>query len=376
MTTRSLVITLRALGLGLGLGCGLGCGSSGGGGGADDAARSDGPPARADASAPDGNFAADAPADSGSSSGSLRIIVEPNGSDASEFVSAISAAQHSVYMTMYGIDDTDLIDAIKGRAQAGLDVEAVLDGSSTNKSFNTSAYDTINSAGGSAVWSSSAFTYTHEKCVIIDGNVAWIMTMNATTSGPRYNREYLAIDSNASDVAEATAIFKADHSKQSITPTGDLVVADTNARADLVQLIDSATTTLDVEVEEFSDTGTGGVVAAVAAAAKRGVTTHVVVANAGPDSTSDNDVKSAGGKVVMTGPTSANGTASHPYMHAKAIVIDCAGTSCAKGFVGSENFSTGSLEYNRELGVIFTAPAELAKVKATIDTDFAAGSAL
>jgi phosphatidylserine/phosphatidylglycerophosphate/cardiolipin synthase-like enzyme len=100
---------------------------------------------------------------------------------------------------------------------------------------------------------------------------------------------------------------------------------------------------------------------------------HVIIGNSSPDSTAIARVKQAGGKVVVTGPTSGNGTMANPYIHSKAILIDCMGTSCARGFVGSENFSAGSLGYNRELGVIFSTASELAKVKAAIDTDYAAG---
>jgi phosphatidylserine/phosphatidylglycerophosphate/cardiolipin synthase-like enzyme len=205
--------------------------------------------------------------------------------------------------------------------------------------------------------------------VIIDGATAWIMTMNLNTSSPATNREYLAIDTDPGDVAEATAIFQADHAMQSITPSGALVVAPVNARQDLVALIASATQTLDVEGEEFSDTYSTGVVNAVASAAARGVAVRVVIANGGYDATSVNRVKAQGAKVVMTGPSSGNGTQTNPYIHAKAIVADG-----ARAFVGSENFSGGSLGYNRELGVIFDAPAEVAKVAAAIDTDFGNGT--
>jgi phosphatidylserine/phosphatidylglycerophosphate/cardiolipin synthase-like enzyme len=298
----------------------------------------------------------------------IQIIVEPNGNKGSELATAIAGAQHSVYMTMYELDSTPLVTALTNRASAGLDVQVILDGSTTNKSFNTPAFDQLMSAGAKPVWSNPVFTYTHEKTVIIDGTVAWIMTMNGNTTSPIDNREYLAIDTDPDDVAEATAIFKADHAMQSITPSGALVVANANARSKLVQLIDSATTTLDVEGEEFSDTHSNGIVDAVSQAARRGVVVHVIVANGNIDPTSVMDVTKAGGHVVMTGPTSGNGTASKPYIHAKAIVVDS-----TRGYVGSENFTAGSLGYNRELGVIFDAPGELAKVKTAIDTDFAAG---
>jgi phosphatidylserine/phosphatidylglycerophosphate/cardiolipin synthase-like enzyme len=300
----------------------------------------------------------------------VSIIVEPNGNHASELASAINGATTSVYMTMYELDATNIINALVARKHAGLDVQVILDGSTTCKSFNTSAYNTLHNAGIAVVWSNTTFTFTHEKTVILDGATAWIMTMNGNTSSPSDNREYLAIDTDPADVAEATAIFKADHAMQSVTPTGPLVVAPNNARPDLVALIDTATTSLDVEGEEFSDTYSTGVVNAVQRAAARGVMTRVVIANSTLDATSVNRVKNAGAHVVMTGPTSGNGTSSNPYIHAKAIVVDN-----TKAFVGSENFSGGSLGYNRELGVIFDASSEVAKVEAAISTDFGKGTA-
>lgn len=297
-------------------------------------------------------------ADAAPSTHTLTIIVEPNGNHAQEVVADIAAAQTSIYMTMYELDNTAIVDALVAKAKAGLDVQAVLD--AQNQSFNQSAKAKLVAAGANVVWSSSAFTYTHEKCVIIDGAIAWIMTMNATQSAPTANREYLARDTDPADVAEATAIFVADHALHAISPTGALVVANTNARADLVQLIGTATTSLDVEGEEFSDTT--GVVAAVVQAAQRGVAVRVIVATGNVDAPSVKSVKTAGGKVVVT---------AQPYIHAKAIVVD----GGARAFVGSENFSAGSLSNNRELGVIFDDPAETAKVAAAIATDFAAGVA-
>jgi phosphatidylserine/phosphatidylglycerophosphate/cardiolipin synthase-like enzyme len=298
----------------------------------------------------------------------VSIIVEPNGNKASELTSAIDAATQSVYMTMYEIDATPMLSALVARKQAGVDVQVILDGSTMTRSFDMPAYTQLHNAGIPAVWSSSAFTYTHEKTVVIDGAVAWIMTMNLNTSSPSANREYLAVDRDPADVAEATAIFQADHAMQSVTPSGALVVAPVNARPDLVALIASATTTLDVEGEEFSDTTSTGIVNAVASAAARGVAVRVVIANGGIDATSVSRVKAQGAQVVKTGPSSGNGTATNPYIHAKAIVADD-----ARAYVGSENFTAGSLGYNRELGVIFDAPAEVAKVAAAIDTDFENG---
>src|SRR5574337_374717 len=214
-----------------------------------------------DGTKPPADAAADAP--SMMPSHAVSVIVEPNGKGGSELVAAIAAAQHTVYVTMYELSDSDVIAAIVGRKQAGRDVQVILDGSTSTRSLNSTAYNQLKAAGIPVVYSSSAFTYTHEKTVMIDGTTAWIMTMNATTSAPSGNREYLAIDTDPADVAEAVAVFQADHAMQAIAPTGSLVVANTNARERLVALIDSATTTLDVEGEEFSDEISTGIVRAV-----------------------------------------------------------------------------------------------------------------
>lgn len=361
------------------------CGSSTSSDGAGDG-NTGGDDAGGSGSADDGGSGSSSDGGTSSDSGSggiapttdVSIIVEPNGNHASELVDAINGATTSVYMTMYQIDNSSIIDAIKAQESAGHDVKIVLDGSSTNKSFNTPAYDAFNSIhAGTAVWSSTAFTYTHEKCVIVDGKEAWIMTMNLNQSSPNDDREYLAVDTDAADVTEATSVFQADFASSSITPSGNLVVANTNARADLVALIGTATSTLDMELEEFSDMNKGGVVDAVVAAAHAGVKVRIVIANNSPDAdqpTAIADVKAAGGSVAMFGGTSSGGTPTHPYVAAKTILVDCGTGTCKSGYVGSENMTAASLGYNRELGVIFSKASELAKIYSTVDADFKAGT--
>jgi len=56
-------------------------------------------------------------------------------------------------------------------------------------------------------------------------------------------------------------------------------------------------------------------------------------------------------------------------IHAKAVVADG-----ARAYVGSENFSGGSLGYNRELGVMFSDPAAVAAVGSSIARDFELGA--
>ena len=265
--------------------------------------------------------ALDAPGQVGTSS--VSIIVEPNGNHGSELVTAIAGATKSVYMTMYEIDDSDVLNALVARKKAGLDVQVILDARRTSRSTRRRSRSSRRRAIA-VVWS-SVDVHVHAReddhhrrrdRVDHDDEREQLVAIE--------NREYLAIDTDAADVAEAIAVFQADHAHQAITPSGALVVADTNARQKLVELIDTATTTLDVEGEEFSDTNSNGVVDAVDAAAHRGVTVHVRrrERSTRPDR-GDRASRTPAAPSSMTGPTSGNGTASNPYIHAKAIVVDC-----------------------------------------------------
>ena len=57
------------------------------------------------------------------------------------------------------------------------------------------------------------------------------------------------------------------------------------------------------------------------------------------------------------------------YIHAKVLVSD-AGTTAQVAFVGSQNFSTESLRYNRELGILLHANTVVSQLAAMIGQDF------
>jgi hypothetical protein len=61
-------------------------------------------------------------------------------------------------------------------------------------------------------------------------------------------------------------------------------------------------------------------------------------------------------------------TASALYIHAKVIDVDS-----TKAFIGSENFSTASLDYNRELGLITSSAGVLGPLNNTLASDIANG---
>jgi cardiolipin synthase A/B len=292
----------------------------------------------------------------------ISIIVEPSDSGTA-LVNAIKNATTSVHMVMYLLTADKITNALISAKNAGREVKVILNQTfPTGGDSNQTAYNTLTSAGIQVRWAPSTFSLTHEKCVIIDGQAAWIMTMNATDSGLSGNREFIAIDTDADDVAEAEAIFQADFASTPITPSGKLLVAPVNARDRLVALIASAQSTIEMEAEALSD---AAIVGRLANAAGNGVTVKIVLADDVPstdEAAARTQLKAAGVQMV---------TLSNPYIHAKSMVVDS-----TTAYVGSINYTTGSMTYNREVGVIFTTASEVQKVLTTTRTDFSHGTAL
>lgn len=302
-------------------------------------------------------------ADSITAPDEVRVIVEPSDRGAA-LVAAITGATKSVHMTMYELSSTDVINALLARHKAGIEVKVVLNAKSamSGPNPNQAAFTTLQSAGVPVAWSSSQYEFTHEKCVVLDGKTAWVMTMNASKTSPVDNREYLAIADAPDAVAEAEAQFAADFVGAKYTPSGPLLMSPVTMRPGLTTLIESATTTLDFEVEELNDPA---LATAFCAAVSRHVTVRGLLSTqtlSSPGQRALTQLKSCG--VTMR-------SLAAPYIHAKAIVVD--GT---RAYVGSANFSTTSLDQNRELGLITTNPTAISAVDTALTADIGNGKAL
>ena len=73
----------------------------------------------------------------------------------------VNSATSSVNVTIYELKDTTLVNDLVAREKAGVTVRVILD--QAQKSYNTSAYNALTAGGVGVVWSSTAFTYTHQK---------------------------------------------------------------------------------------------------------------------------------------------------------------------------------------------------------------------
>ena len=143
-----------------------------------------------------------------------------------------------------------------------------------------------------------------------------------------------------------------------------LLWSPTTAESRLLAVINGATKTLDVEGEEFSDST---LVNAIAARAKAGVAVRVLIESPAQYSSEVQKVVAAGGKV--SGYSSSTGL----YIHAKAVIADV-GLTDQTLEIGSMNLTAGSLDQNRELGIILHDGTDCSLIESQFSADFAGGA--
>ena len=296
-------------------------------------------------------------------SGSLRLVVEPG--DAMHVVhTAFAGAKHSIDLEMYEFTDSSLERQLATDAANGVKVSVILD-SDYERGRNQPTASYLAAHHVHVTWAPSSVIY-HAKFAVIDGRELLVGSGNFTAQYYATTRDYWVVDTQGADVAAATSVFGADlDGRTSFVATGQDLLFSPGSTNALVSLIDSATSTLQVQNEEMDSYA---IEDALEAAARRGVDVTVVMTYSSQWSTAFNELKAAGVHVrVDHGETPV-------YIHAKAICADC-GTAHPRAFVGSENFSTSSLSYNRELGIVTSNPAVATPLERTMSADAAHASA-
>lgn len=293
----------------------------------------------------------------------LTVYTMPETGDAI-ILKAIDSAKKSVRLKMYLFTRDSVRDALIAASNRGVDVRILMElnpygGTATNVDL----FNAVKGTRAQMRWASYDFRFTHEKSLVIDDQIAFIMTHNMTTSSFNANREYGVIDARAEDVAEIIRVFEADWEKLPIDLKNPrLVWSPINARQKLVELIDSAKLSIDIEQSAWH---APEIVARVVAAAKRGVTVRGIFTPRDPIESDDAEpnrelIRQAGGQVKYM---------DDPFVHAKMFLVDG-----QRAFIGSVNVSDNSLNNNRELGIIFDQTDAVQVVRQAFEKDWNAAT--
>jgi cardiolipin synthase len=287
------------------------------------------------------------------------LIVEPQAGMA-PLEQMIKSASSSIELVMYEFEDKSIEQLLAARSKEGIAVRVILDDGyfGEGSGANEQAFDYLRSNGVSVHWSPGYFALTHQKALVVDGKEALIMTFNLSPQYYKSDRDFGVIDTDQNDVAPIEQAFDSDWSaNDTAAQNGDDLVWSPNSRAQLLALINGATRSLEIYNEEMADEQ---VTDALTQAAERGVDVEIIMTYSINWRSAFQKLSDAGAHVR----TYASGAPL--YIHAKAIVADD-----SEAFVGSENFSSSSLEQNRELGVILSDPSVVSALSKVFASDFA-----
>jgi phosphatidylserine/phosphatidylglycerophosphate/cardiolipin synthase-like enzyme len=290
--------------------------------------------------------------------GVVGVFIEPD-DGRQPILDELAAARHSIDLQVYLLSDNDIITALIDADRRGVRVRVIMEEHPFGGAGGQpEVFERLEDAGVETRWAPDPYRFAHIKTFVIDDTVAIIMNLNLTKSAFTNNREFAAITTRPGEVAVAETIFEADWAGTADPPDGPLVVSPSSSRRELLELVKSAQTSLDIYAEVVRD---DEFVAAFTDAARRGVAVRLIVPVEREESARELYFQlMEDGIDVRTRPGL--------YVHAKLIVADE-----RRAFLGSQNFTATSLDQNRELGLLIDDPALLTRLDQTFEADFAAG---
>jgi len=315
-------------------------------------------------------------------------------------VTMISQAK-DIRLTIYELDDQAVVNAMVQAKQGGANVQVIfnyysfVEGHKTDPNNNPDAGE--GAVNTKSVFSSAPtpvpfvnannyYAVTHQKTFIFDQNSAMIMSMNLQPSYFGGTRDFAILTTDQGEVQEALWVFNQDY-QDSLTPKSDLQEESLlwsngspdggTSRPKLTELINSATKSVAVYTEEIASYSASKPVDPILTAlidqankpAPNAVNVQVITAEMSSNIKYDPNLPT---RCYLT----QNGVHANPmlttpslYMHAKMVLVDY-GLPGARAYIGSVNLSPGSMDYNRELGIIVDEPEILDTLNAQFSADW------
>lgn len=287
-----------------------------------------------------------------SSNTALMIMPE---SHAAPIVKLVAAAKASIDLEIYQLQSPAVATALEAAQHRGVTVRVMLEPKTVGYANEKPMAARLAAAGITVKVTPPAFdshrNVDHAKFMVIDGKELVMGSGNMVRSGlggnsatEFDNRDFWLRDRRPAAVADAAALFDADWNRKTTSGFDNLVVTPDNASEKIGALIDGAKRRVFVYNQSLNDSN---VIASLVAAKRRGVDTHVLLGMQPGFGGAPPANQPAIDELVAAGITADYLTAH--YLHGKVVLADDA------AFVGSQNFTSGGLGANRELGEITTS---------------------
>lgn len=277
-----------------------------------------------------------------------------------ELIAELDAARSSISIEIYLLTDEQVLQALFRARDRGVTVRVLLEKDPYGGSNQQpEIFATLAEGGIQVRWNDAAKRFSHVKLIVIDQRVAMIMNLNITYSALNRNRELAVITTDPALVDHASRIFEHDWQGKEGSIPGPLVLSPDTSRATIIGLIDAAVESIDIYAEAMTDRQ---FIERVIAALDRGVRVRIIMTQ----SYGQNLLGEPVGELVRNG--AELHTLANPYIHAKLILVDG-----KQALIGSQNYTATSMDQNREVGVVISAPSNIQRLQRVFDRDFAMG---
>ena len=141
---------------------------------------------------------------------SRTLLVMPD--DTSQpLLAAIDGAQKSLRVKFFMFSDPGLIDAVVAARRRGVDVRVMINAARrSGEAKNEDTRKLLTAAGVTVRDSNPEFALTHEKSMVVDDSVAFIMSLNWETRNVTETRDYAIVTTHRHEVEEVVTCFEAD----------------------------------------------------------------------------------------------------------------------------------------------------------------------
>ncbi|CAN5518179.1 hypothetical protein BH09PSE5_BH09PSE5_22590 [soil metagenome] len=296
---------------------------------------------------------------------SHHLIVLPNDT-AKPILDAIDGARRSLNIRMFLFTEETLLDAVIAAKRRGVNVRVMLNPARrSGEAENEASRALLEQAGVDVRDSNPIFELTHQKSMLIDGELGFVESLNWEAKALTMTRDYAVTTTHALETSQMSDCFDADWERDSFTPHADskLIWCPDNGRQRVAEFIDAAKESLLVQNERYQDTV---IIERLVRAALRGVKVHILTK---PPHTlkADKLIEGVGGLRILQDVSVKVHTMKHLRLHAKMMLADS-----KRAIVGSINLAPGSFDGRRELAIETDHHHTVKRLEETARNDWAA----
>ena len=274
----------------------------------------------------------------------VKVIVQPDDGPSS-LLSALKNAKQSVELAIFRFDRSDIETALRAAVSKGIKVTALIADMNRGGEKNLRQLEMrFLQAGITVARSARDLIRYHDKLIIIDRRILFLLSFNFTHLDIDHSRGFGIVTKNAALVQEAVKLFEADCARRPYSASSDtFVVSPTNSRKVLRMFLERAKKQLLIYDPQISDKEMIGV---LQSQAKAGVEIRVI-----------GKIRSRAGLPVRK--------LTKMRLHTRTIIRDG-----KQAFVGSQSLRPAELDSRREVGLIIREPKLVKKLLTTFESDW------